>query len=165
MGSNKKENACHVIRDMLSLCGLWYWIITITIILIALFIQLKYGMLIKPVCLCKHLIEIIPNLLGFMMTGFTILYGVQGIVLKRIEQKADDGNNPFHVISASFSLSILSLFITLVLSVIFKLVLNSNPCCESLCLFVTIVLSIMSVTSTINTIFHLFSMRTHFSPI
>lgn len=165
MGYNRKENGCRVLKDMFGLCGFWYWLITITIILIALFIQLKYGMLIEPACLYKHINEIVPNLLGFMMTGLTIIYGVQGIVLKRLEKKADDGQIPFHVISASFSLSILSLFITLVLSVVFDAFINNNPCCESLCLFVTIVFSIISVTSTINTIIHLFSMRTQFSPV
>lgn len=165
MGYNRKENCCRVLKDMFCLCGFRYWLITVTVILIVLFIQLKYGLLIEPACLYKNINEIVPNLLGFMMTGLTIIYGVQGIVHKRLEKKADDGQIPFHVISASFSLSILSLFITLMFSVVFDAFIRHNPCCESLCLSVTIVFSIISVTSTINSIFHLFSMRTQISPI
>ena len=165
MGYNRKANGCRVLIDMFGLCGFKYWLITVTVILIALFTQLKTEMQIEPACLYKHIIDIVPNLLGFMMTGLTIIYGVQGIVHKRLEMKADDGQIPFHVISASFSLSIFSLFITLVLSVVFDVFIRHNSCCESLCLFVTIVFFIISVTSTINTIFHLFSMRTQISPI
>lgn len=165
MGNNRKVTICRILSDILKLCGFGYWIFTFVIILVNLFVQLKFGLPIKPVCLYTHLIQVVPTLLGFVMTGFTILYGVQGIVLQRLSQKADDGQRPFYVISAYFSLATLSLFITLVCSLIFKLKIISDIGCESLCLFITMIFSTISVTSITNTVLHLFSMRTQFAPL
>ena len=118
-----------------------------------------------PMDLYTDIVVVIPNLLGFVITGFTILYGLQGIILERITQNANDGNTPFHVISACFSLTCVAMLLTLILAIIFKNITIHNTCCEKLCFFITLFLTEISFLSTINIIYHLFALRTLFSPL
>lgn len=161
---NEKVYFWNVFGDMLHECGKWFWIIVALIVLLSLCILLSVNSIMMPTKMYSDIVNIFPNLLGFVITGFTILYGLQGVILERLTHKANDGETPFHVISAYFSLTCVSMLLTLILAILFKNITINNPCCEKLCFFITLCLMEISFLSTINIIFHLFALRTFFSP-
>lgn len=167
MGSNRKKCFIRVLYDVLRLNGIGFWSIIFIVTVIVLFLYLQYGYIINTGAFYKKVIDIVPDILGFVMSGYAILYGVQGIILKRLNEMADDGMHPFHVISASFALTCLSLLVTLIMSLLPSFVTFSNLHCDcgSLYFFITLFSAIVSTISLFNTILHLFSMRTQICPI
>ena len=163
--SNIKVSLRKVLWDMLSENGTCFWIITIVFSIIAIFLQLYYEPFIKPCVFYAEMVNVIPNILGFTITGLAILYGLEGIPLQRTTETASDGNNPFHVISASFSLTCISLLATFILSLLLKHIPFQNHCLACLFFNITLFLAIVSVLSLFNTIIHLFSMRTQITPM
>lgn len=164
---NKKKSLIKVFYDVLRLNGIGFWGIISVIVLGVLFIDLHLGDKIKADAFYGKVTEIVPDLLGFVMSGYTILYGFQGIILKRLNEKANDGNHPFHVISASFALTCISLLATLIMSLFPSFVIfpYQHCGCGNLYFFITVFFAVVSVVSLFNTILHLFSMRTQICPI
>lgn len=166
MGSNRKKCLIKVLWDVLRLNGIGFWAIVFAVALIALFLYLQYGYIINTEVFYKKVTDIVPDILGFVMSGYAILYGVQGIILKRLNEMADDGMHPFHVISASFALTCLSLLVTLIMSLLpsFVIVPILHCGCGKLYFCIAVFFAIVSVISLFNTILHLFSMRTQICP-
>ena len=165
MGHNQKKGLIKVLCDILRLNGKGFWAIVFSIVLIVLFLYLKYGNIIDVDAFYQKVTSIVPDLLGFVMSGYTILYGIQGVVLKRLNIRANDGNQPFHVISASFALTCLSLLATLIMAFLLSFIKVPICGCGRFYFFVTACFAIISVVSICNTILHLFSIRTQISPI
>ena len=167
MEINRKKCFLRVLYDVLRLNGIGFWGIVLVVTVIVLFLYLQYGYIINTASFYEKVTDVVPDLLGFVMSGYAILYGVQGIILKRLNEKADDGMHPFHVISASFALTCLSLLVTLIMSLLPSFVSFSNLHCDcgSLYFFITLFSAIVSTFSLFNTILHLFSMRTQICPI
>ena len=163
--SNIKVGLGKVLWDMLTENGKCFWIITFVFSVIAIFLQLYYGPFIKPHDFYAEMVNVIPDILGFSIAGMAILYGLGGLSLQRTTETASDGNNPFHVISASFSLACFSLLVTFILSLLLKHILIQNPCIVNLWFYITTISAIVSMLSLFNIIFHLFSMRTQIAPM
>lgn len=164
---NKKKYPIRAFYDILRLNGIGFWGIVLALVLGTLFLYLHMGYRIKVDVFYEKVIAIVPDLLGFVMSGYTILYGFQGIILKRLNEKANDGYHPFHVISASFALTCISLLATLIMSLLPSFVIFPylHCGCGNLYFFITVIFAVVSVISLLSTILHLFSMRTQICPL
>lgn len=157
-GRNRKVCFFVVFRDMFSLIGCWFWAIALISLLAVIFVVLKFGIVIEPDKLPKTLTDIIPELMGFLIAGLAIIMGFNEGTLKRLSKPANDGEIPLLVIVASFSVCILILLTSLILSIAF---VNINFACEGCCkLLSAFVLygATISIESVIHVVFHLFSM-------
>ncbi|MBR5698447.1 MAG: hypothetical protein IKX44_07505 [Prevotella sp.] len=158
---NKKVSFCRVLYDMLKLIGGRFWILVLGLFLVLLFLTLRYQIDFCSECFIKTIIEIIPELLGFLIAGLAIVMGFNDGTLKRLSITADDGMIPIRVVVASFSVCFIILLLTLVLSVFY---VNIDFCClgcRRLLGFLVIWLAITSALSLFHVIFHLFAISTH----
>ena len=159
-GGNRKVSFLKVFCDMFRLIGCWFWAIAFVSFLAVIFVVQKYSIVIVPDKLPKTLIDIIPEIMGFLIAGLAIIMGFNEGALKRLSKPANDGEIPLLVIVASFSVCLLILLTSLILSIAF---VNTNFVCEG-ChkLLNAFVLygAIISIESVIHVIFHLFATGT-----
>ena len=102
--------------------------------------------------------SILPSLLGFTIAVYTILFGFNETICKRLKKEALDGKVPFEVLHASFVFGLViqgfSLIVGLLADVMPKC-MNTNLAI-SICWF----LLFFSIVWTINMVLHLYALRT-----
>ena len=126
-GRSRKVSFLTVLRDMLESIGYCFWVIAFVSFLVVVYLVLQFGIVIEPDKLPKTLIEIIPELMGFLIAGLAIIMGFNEGTLKRLSIPADDDKIPLKVIIASFSVCLLILLATLIVSTIY---VNNTFTCE-----------------------------------
>ncbi len=150
-----------VLHDMLKLVGFGFWIIVFVSFLVVFLIVQQSGVVICPNKLPQTLIDTIPEMIGFLIAGLAIIMGFNEGTLKRLSVKADDGKIPIMVIIASFSVCILILLTTLIVSTIYvNYGFTCVNCCRLLGAFV-LFSAVISIESVIHVIFHLFATGTY----
>lgn len=160
-GGNTKVYFCKVLADMLELVGVCFWAIVFGLFLLLLFLTLYYDIEFSSNSFSKTIIEIIPELMGFLIAGLAIIMGFNDGTLKRLSQKANDGKIPIRVIVASISTCLLFLLLTLVLSIFYVNIDISCIGCNRLFGFFVVWLAIVSALSLFHVVFHLFAISTH----
>lgn len=150
-----------VLYDMLKLVGFGFWIIVfVSFLVVFLFVQ-QSGAVICPNKLPQTLIDIIPEMMGFLIAGLAIIMGFNEGTLKRLSATADDGKIPILVIIASFSVCLLILLAALIVSIIYvNYTFTCVNCCRLLGAFV-LFSAVISIESVIHVIFHLFATGTY----
>ncbi len=161
MVSNKKVGPITIIIDLFRFADGWFYFVSFIAFLISIIIGLKFGYKIRYNIIACSLLDSIPTILGFVMTGLTIIMGLNSKYIKRLSERANDGKTPIRVIIASFVSCFVFLIITYLLSLFLKgIVLECNGCQNllgSLLLFCTI----ESALLLIHVVFHLFATSTH----
>jgi len=102
---------------------------------------------------------LLPNLIGFSLTIYVVLFGLSSLIIERLKEKSDDRKIPFEVLHATFVGGFLSQFLTLFITFI----LDMSKCNVSICwvnVSICFLLS-FSLIWLINMIFHLYSLRTY----
>lgn len=157
--SNQKVGFETVFSNMIGLVGRWYWYLWIVFILSALFIVLCFDVILDKEELPKILLNVIPELIGFLIASFAIIMGFNEGTLKRLSEKADDGKIPIRVICASLSVCTIMLLVTLTLCIIYNCsVVN---CYSKMLSWLIIGGLLVSIESIFHVVFHLFSISTH----
>ena len=145
---------------MIKLVGRWYWLFWLVFIIAALFIVLYFDVILDEK-LPKNLINVIPELMGFLIAGYAIIMGFNEGTLQRLSEKANDGKIPIKVICASFSICIIMLLTTLSLCIIYdSSVVNCN-CFKIVLSWLIIGGFLVSIESVFHVAFHLFATSTH----
>ena len=158
---NRKVGFITVFYDMIRLVGRWYWLFWIVFILSALFIVLYFDVILDKEELPKNLINVIPELMGFLIAGFAIIMGFNEGTLKRLSEKADDGKIPIRVICASFSACTIMLLATLTLCIIYDCSVVNCKCYNIVFSWLIIGGLLVSIESVFHVVFHLFATSTH----
>lgn len=160
-GYSRKVYFITVLCDMFKLFGIWFWILAFFSFLAVIFVVQRFDIIIDPEKLPKILLNIIPQIMGFLIAGLAIIMGFNDVTLKRLSARADDGKVPVLVIIASFSVCLLVLLMTLTISTIYvNITFNCEGCYRLLGAFV-IFGAVISVESVIHVIFHLFATGTY----
>lgn len=161
MASNTRVGPYKIIADLFELTDGWFRLLSFIAFLVSIFIGLKYGNRIRYDIIACLMSDSIPTILGFVMTGLTIIMGLNGKYRKRLSEKANDGATPIKVIIASFVSCFVFLIITFLLSTIIEGIVFE--CCRykyflgSLLVFCIL----ESALLLINVVFHLFATSTH----
>lgn len=146
---------------MLKLVGNWFWGIAFVLFLAVIVIAQQFGIILNPEKLPSTLVNIIPEIMGFLIAGLAIIMGFDEGTLKRLSISANDGETPLMVIIASFSVCLLILLTTLTVSILY---VNVDCTCEG-CkqLFSAFVLfgAVVSIESVVHVVFHLFATGTY----
>lgn len=101
---------------------------------------------------------LLPNLIGFSLTIYVVLFGISSLIIERLKEKSDDNKIPFEVLHATFMggflFQILTLFITFILDI--------TKCDISICWINVSICFLLSFSLIwlINMILHLYSLRT-----
>ena len=146
---------------MIGLVGRWYWVFCMVFILSALLIVLYFDVILDKGELPKILLNVIPELMGFLIAGLAIIMGVNEGTLKRLSEKADDGIIPIRVICASFSICTIMLLATLTLCIIYNCSVVNCKCYNKVFSWLIIGGLLVSIESVFHVIFHLFATSTH----
>ncbi len=152
-----------VLHDMVKLVGGWFWIIIFVSFLLVLVIVQQAGIVFDPDSLPKTLIGIIPETMGFLIAGLAIIMGFNEGTLERLSKPADDSEKPIMVIIASFSVCLLILLATLIVSTMYVIITFSCIGCRRLMGAIVLWGSVISIESIIHVIFHLFTTGTYLS--
>lgn len=159
--SNQKVSFITVLSDMVQLVGMWYWFFWIVFIFSALFIVLYFDVILDKEKLPDDLMNVIPELMGFLIAGYAIIMGFNEGTLKRLSEKADDGKIPIRVICASFSICTIMLLVTLTLCIIYDCSVVNCKCYNMVLSWLIIGGLMVSIESVFHVVFHLFSTSTH----
>lgn len=157
---NRKVGFITVLSDMVKLVGRWYWFFWLVFIIAALFIVLYFDVILDEK-LPKNLINVIPELMGFLIAGYAIIMGLNEGTLQRLSEKANDGEIPIIVICASFSICIITLLATLTMCMIYDSSFVNCKCYNMVLSWLIIGGILVSIESIIHVVFHLFSTSTH----
>lgn len=157
MANNKKVYFIEVLGDLISLVGKWFWIISFALFLITLGVERTCGNQINYGCLTQQIVNSIPTLMGFLITGLAIIMGLNEGTLKRLSEPANDGKIPLRVIVACFVVCFGFLLLSLLLSLLYNNIDCKCECIGFLALFCTF----ESILSLFHVIFHIFSTSTH----
>lgn len=158
---NRKVGIITVFSDMIGLVGRWYWGFWMVFILSALFIVLYFDVILDKEELPKILLNVIPELMGFLIAGLAIIMGLNEGTLKQLSEKADDRKIPIRVICASFSVCIIMLLLTLTLCVIYDCSVVNCKCYNKVLSWLIIGGLMVSIESVFHVVFHLFATSTH----
>lgn len=109
-------------------------------------------------CLREFYYSVLPSLLGFSITVYAILFGINDTVRNRLQQEASDEKKPFNVLHATFAFGIIIQGIILIVGMLsytlIKFISKTIVGCIGWILLSFIVLW------TIHTVLYLFSLRT-----
>lgn len=152
-----------VLRDMFRLVEKWFWGISFVLFLTILFFVQYFKIDIDNNKFPSDLINTIPELLGFLMAGLTIVMGLSDSTQRRLSLRANDGHKPIKVITASISLSFIILLLTLILSYIYNNVEFCNNGCKRMWGAFVLCGVAISALSLFHVIFHLFATSTFLS--
>lgn len=155
METNKKVYLSTVIKDILSLVGKGFWILSFIVFLVTL--VMTYGDHIMFDCLTQQIVNVMPTLMGFLITGLAIIMGLNGELLKRLSETADDGEIPLMVIVACFVVCFGFLLLSFSLSLFYIFIDFKCKCIG----FLTLYCVLESILSLYHVILHLFSTCTH----
>ncbi len=148
---------------MFELVEKWFWGISFGLFLAIIFFVQYFGIDINKDEFPHDLINTIPELLGFLMAGLAIIMGLSDSTQRRLSLRANDDYKPIMVISASFSISFISLLLTLILSYIYNNVEFCSNGCERLWGAFVLCGVAISALSLFHVIFHLFATSTFLS--
>lgn len=154
---NRKVNFIFVLWDMLKTVGKCFYAITFISFISIIFIFLKCDIVIDSGKLPHTFVTIVPEIIGFLIAGLAIIMGFNKESLQRLSTPTDDNEIPLKAIVASFSISLLILLATFVVSLLY---INIDFACKGCCsLWSALVVSgvVISVESIIHVIFHLFA--------
>ena len=163
MNSESSQKVCFIIvlHDMLKLVGGWFWIIVVVSFLLVFLIVQQASIVLNPEKLPQTLIGIIPETMGFLIAGLAIIRGFNEGTLERLSKPADDNEKPIMVIIASFSVCLLILLATLIVSTMYvNISFSCVGCCRLMGAFV-LWGAVISIESIIHVIFHLFATGTY----
>lgn len=146
MGYVRNESICKVINDLKKHVS-FKEVAYITVLSLFLLLFLNEFSLIKVRGLLN---SIVPNLLGFSIASYTVLFGINA----NICIKADDGEEPFEVLHASFVFGLMIEILALILDIMLKCVYN--PVVNFTLSFILF----FSIIWTLNMILHLYALRT-----
>lgn len=100
-----------------------------------------------------------PNLMGFSLTMYVVLFGVEGFIIERLKIKADDNKIPYEVIHSTliggFIFQFLTLFVAFILDVT---CLAIDVCWLKIPICFMLIFSLIWL---VNMAFHLYSLRTY----
>ena len=154
---NRKVNFRFVLWDMLKTVGKCFCAITSISFISIIFIFLKCDIVIDSGKLPHTFVTIVPEFIGFLIAGLAIIMGFNKESLQRLSTPADDNKTPLKAVVASFSISLLILLATFVISLLY---ISIDFACKGYCrLWSALVLSgvVISMESLIHVIFHLFA--------
>lgn len=162
MNSGSRK-VCFVIVfcDMLKLVGNWFWGIAFVLFLATIVIAQQFGLILNPEKLPKTLVDIIPEIMGFLIAGLAIIMGFNEGTLKRLSKPANDNKIPLKVIIASFSVCLLILLTTLTVSILYVNVYCTREGCRQLISAFVLFGAVISIESVVHVIFHLFATGTY----
>lgn len=108
--------------------------------------------------ICGLLCSFMPNLLGFTIAAYTILFSLNENVCKRLKVVAPDGKIPFEVLHASFVFGLIIQGVSLLLGLLGNVILKcmNHDFAISICWF----LLFFSITWVVNMVLYLYSLRT-----
>ena len=159
--SVRKVNFMNVFLDMFKWAGCWFWAIVFVSSLAVLFVVHIFGNVIDSQKLPTTLITTIPEIMGFLIAGLAIIMGFNEGTLKRLSIPSNDGEIPIKVIIASFSICLLILLTTLVVSITYVNITFACIGCKRLLGAFVLCGAVISVESIIHVIFHLFATGTY----
>lgn len=109
-------------------------------------------------CVKEFYFSVLPSLLGFSITIYTVLFGINDTIRNRLQQKASDGKIPIEVLHSTFILGIIIQGVALILGMFVDIIahLLSKSITGSICCFILTFI----ILWTLNTVFHLYSFRT-----
>ena len=157
---NRKVGFIQVMHDMLEDVGYWFLLIVIVSFPVVLFLVLYYDIAIDPEKLPETLENIVPEIMGFLIAGLAIIMGFNEGTLKRLSKKANDEEVPIKVIIASFSVCLLILLATLIVSTMYANITFTCTGCSKLLSVFVLYGAVISVESIIHVIFHLYATGT-----
>lgn len=150
-----------VLHDMVKYVGHGFWIIVFLSFLVVLIIVQQSGIVFDPEKFPQTLIDIIPETMGFLIAGLAIIMGFNERTLEKLSKPADDYEKPIMVIIASFSVCLLILMATLIISTLYvNISFSCVGCCRLMGVFV-LWGAVISIESIIHVIFHLFATGTY----
>lgn len=104
------------------------------------------------------LCSIQPNLLGFSIAAYTILFGFDEALCRRLKNKAHDNKIPFEVLHASFTFGIVFQGFSLIVGLLSNVLLKCMN--EKLAISICWFLLFFSIIWTINMILYFYAART-----
>lgn len=109
-------------------------------------------------CIREFYYSVLPSLLGFSITVYTILFGFNDTVRNRLQQKATDKKIPFEVLHSTFAFGVIVQGVILILGMLSFTLLQFIPKVIIGC--ISWILLTFIVLWTIHTVLYLFSLRT-----
>lgn len=155
--NNKKifvvvKSIFQVLWDILRYLGISNWVKILLII--GLLYLSNSASVFSPIVVMDLIKAVIPSLLGFSITAYTVLFALPSPIQKRLQYKVK-GKKPFEVLHASFVFGLIIQCLTLIfafVSEIWMYIGLRNICCSGL---------LFSILWTINIALHLYSTRTY----
>lgn len=161
MTSNIKVGPFRIIVDLIKLTDGWFHLLSFATFIVSIFICLKNGDKIQYDIIACLILDSVPTILGFVVTGLTIIMGLNTKYLSRLSETANDGEIPIRAIVASFVSCFVFLIITYLLSIFFKGIMIDCIGYRQLLGSLLIFCILESALLLINVIFHLFATNTH----
>lgn len=109
-------------------------------------------------CIREFYYSVLPNLLGFSITVYAILFGLNDIVRKNLQQEATDKKIPFEVLHATFAFGIIIQAVILILGILSFTLIQFIP--KVIVGFISWILLSFIILWTIHTVLYLYSLRT-----
>lgn len=150
----KKVSLTTIIKDAFTNIGSIKKILLFDSLIVCSFILLNYFGICEINNIIEQILNIFGTILGFIITGYTIVIGCSSTVIKRLSTKANDGKIPFDAICASFSFNLIFTLLTISSSLLYEL-LKLN-----LIYYITLILLVVSISLLFDLVFHLFAFRT-----
>ena len=109
-------------------------------------------------CIREFYNSVLPSLLGFSITVYTVLFNLNDSIIDRLKKKADDGRFPYEVLHATFLFGILIQGVVLILGIFANSIVRCLP--KELVAFICWFALIFIIVWTINMVLHLYALRT-----
>lgn len=104
------------------------------------------------------LLAILPNLLGFTIAVYTIVFSFGKEVCKRMKRETADGEKPFEILHASFAFGLVFQGFSLIIGLLSKIMLKYIN--ENVVIFTCWFLLFFSIIWVVHCVFYLYPLRT-----
>ena len=153
----REASLCKVCKDIKqNLPQKEKWIIIIVSMIIGFIMSFSNSFCLE--CIRELFNAVLPSLLGFSITVYAILFGINDTVQNRLLQKASDEKIPFEVLHATFVFGILIQGFTLILyTLLYTTIQFISP---KIVGGVSCSLLSLIILWAINTVLHLYALRT-----
>ena len=140
----------------------------IDIVLMIIIIKFKADIYYLIVFIAGIISSVIPNVLGFILTGYAVIISVTETKYLKIMVKRIQGKNTtlYQTVNSTFAFVLLSLTITLIVGAIINIIVNAKfvidlhanclCCINRVCLFVLIFLLLYSLFAILDVIVNIF---------
>ena len=109
-------------------------------------------------CIRELFNSVLPSLLGFSITVYAILFGINDTVRNKLQQKASDGKIPIEVLHSTFVLGIIIQGFTLIIYILSYT--KTQFICPQIAGGLSCFMLSFIILWTINTVLHLYTLRT-----